>query len=407
MPKRSAEWSVWWATPVRARLYVTAIVGLALLICLTSLAEVKASELVSLAGLLVVGVANVELGRLAEGGRVDQQRLHKGLSAWPFAAALLLPVGLAGWTAGAVYTHAWFRGIRITRWKWIGSWAVVVLSAAGASALFHTANTGPLPAPGSLRVLGAVGLALVVFLGIETALLAAISRLNSPDDEAYLRAQLATRAFYFVEACVLATGAVAAVLFRYWPGFLLLALPAFGLIQRGLLHQPLKEEARCDAKTGLLNYEAWRSAATAVLPSLRRAHPHVAALLIDVDHFKSVNDVHGHLIGNDVLTGIASAVIACTHKTDVVGRFGGDEFCALLSAATPAEAETVAERIRAEISAMTFSDPDLRITISIGLAVTGAEAPWIDLLDLVATADRALYEAKREGRDRVHVRSAA
>ncbi|HEX2698581.1 MAG TPA: GGDEF domain-containing protein [Acidimicrobiales bacterium] len=400
------EWDRYWTIPVAARLYNALLVVCALAVSLDARSCLTWGRTATLAGLLVAGLANGELGRLAEGGRVERQRIHKGLSAWPLAAALLIGPAAAGITAAVVYTHASVRGIRITRWKWIGSWAIVTLSALAASATMRLAVGTNLPATGSERAMVGVAAALVAFLACETVLLGVISRLNSPEDEVYLRAQLADAGFYLVEASVLASGALVAVLYRYWPGFIVLAGPASFLMQRGMLHEPLRDEARHDPKTGLLHSEAWRSAAEAALAHARRERRHAAVVIVDVDHFKKVNDTYGHLLGDDVLAETASAVVGSVRGTDLVGRFGGDEFCALVICDTAADASAAAERIRTRIGALSFSDPTLSVTASVGVVVVSPVRAGVDLAALIEGADQALYEAKTAGRDRVCARVA-
>ena len=388
-----------------ARLYNGAVVLAALGASLAAIIARPGLGCVGAALALVAGgVAVVELGRLAEGGRVDRQRIHKGLSAWPLAGALLLPMGLAGWVAAAVYIHAWARGIRVTRWKWIGSWGIVTLSALGATGAFRAINGDVILSPsGSGRTFVAVLVAVITFLAVEAAGFFAISRLNDIDDERYLRAQLASPAFYAVELAVLGSGALAAVLYGYWPGFLALGGPALMLMQRGMLHQPLQHEARHDAKTGVLNCEAWRATASSALGHARRQEEHIAVAVVDIDHFKAVNDVFGHLAGDDVLAGTADAIVDCVRSTDLVGRFGGDEFCALLFCAGPDDAVATAERIRRQIERLAFTDPRLGITVSVGLATAPLAAAGgpVDLPELMAAADRSLYRAKHDGRNRV------
>jgi diguanylate cyclase (GGDEF)-like protein len=396
---------VWWRTPAPARVYNGFVVLAAIGVSLAAVIARPGRGCIGAAlALIAGGVAVVELGRLAEGGRVDRQRIHKGLSAWPLAGALLLPLGLAGWVAAAVYIHAWMRGMRITLWKWIGSWGIVTLSALAATGAFRAINGDVILDPtGSGRSFLAVMAALATFLVVETAGFFVISRLNDPEDEQYLRAQLASPAFYAVELAVLGSGALAAVLYGYWPGFLTLAGPALMLMQRGMLHQPLQHEARHDAKTGVLNCEAWRATASSALGHARRQEQLVAVAVVDIDHFKTVNDVFGHLAGDDVLARTADAIVGCVRSTDLVGRFGGDEFMALLFCAGRDDALATAERIRRQIERLSFTDPRLGVTVSIGLAtapVTGVPSA-VDLAELMAAADRSLYRAKDDGRNRV------
>jgi len=175
------------------------------------------------------------------------------------------------------------------------------------------------------------------------------------------------------------------------------------LMQRGMLHQPLQHEARHDAKTGVLNCEAWRATASSALGHARRQEQLVALAVVDIDHFKAVNDVFGHLAGDDVLAGTADAIVGCVRSTDLVGRFGGDEFCALLFCAGPDDAVATAERIRRQIERLTFADPRLGVTVSVGLATAplAVAGGTVDLPELMAAADRALYRAKHDGRNRV------
>ena len=404
----AGEWAAWWRTPRPARIYNALVVVVAAGVTLAApfVARPGIRCTGAMLALIAGGVAVVELGRLAEGGRIDRQRIHKGLSAWPLAAALLIPTGLAGWVAAAVYVHAWARGIRITRWKWIGSWGIVTLSALASAGMFRVVNGYEiLQSSGSATRFAAVLAAMATFLVAESAGFFIASRVNDPADEQYLRAQLASPSFYVVEGAVLGSGAVCAVLYGYWPGFLLLGGPALMLMQRGLLHQPLQHEARHDSKTGVLNCEAWRATASSALGHARRQEQLVAVAVVDIDHFKAVNDVFGHLAGDDVLARTADAIVGCVRSTDLVGRFGGDEFCALLFCAGQDDALATAERIRRQIAQLSFTDPRLGITVSVGLATAPVAETGVggvlDLAELMAAADRALYRAKHDGRNRV------
>ena len=124
-------------------------------------------------------------------------------------------------------------------------------------------------------------------------------------------------------------------------------------------------------------------------------------LLADVDHFKQVNDTYGHLTGDAVLRTLAAEMRQQVRESDLVGRFGGEEFAILLSGTTAEEACRVAERIRRGVGVVRVLTKDMivGVTVSIGVAVLGSHGG--DLGELLDAADLALYRAKRAGRDRV------
>ena len=129
----------------------------------------------------------------------------------------------------------------------------------------------------------------------------------------------------------------------------------------------------------------------------------LALLLVDVDHFKRVNDSHGHLTGDEVLRALAAGLRQQVRESDVVGRFGGEEFTVLLPRTDGAGAYGIAERLRANAATLSVAAADARInvTVSIGVAVLGQHGN--DLFELLAAADVALYRAKDAGRDQVRI----
>ncbi len=402
LPRRVNAFQEWWSIPVAARVYALLVVAAALAVSVGSLSVLHTTPDTAVLFLAIVGVAiaNSELGRLVEGGRVYDDRANKGLSAWPFAAALVLPVGLAGWVAICVFSHARLRGMKVALWKWTGTWASITLSAFVAGLVFQTAQHGALPADGSARVLGLVAAVAVIFVAVEAAVSCGFAYLNTAKAEAALRRWLAEPDFYLTEFGVLATGAVTAVLLTYWLGFVLVTVPIYAVMQRAMVHDHLKHEATHDGKTGLLNSETWRTVADYAVERARSSGSPLAVLMMDLDHFKDVNDVHGHLFGDVVLTRTADALMRLTRGADVVGRFGGEEFCLVLHNSEE-EARAAGERIRSALAALRFQSANVRVTTSIGIAMLlpGDELSTLD--DLVAAADRALYRAKQAGRNRV------
>jgi diguanylate cyclase (GGDEF)-like protein len=124
---------------------------------------------------------------------------------------------------------------------------------------------------------------------------------------------------------------------------------------------------------------------------------------VDVDHFKRVNDRHGHLIGDQVLRSLATELRQQVRESDVVGRFGGEEFTILLPRTDATEACGIAERLRtsAGLLRVCASEARINVTVSIGVAVLGQHGG--DLFELLAAADVALYRAKDAGRNTVRL----
>jgi two-component system, cell cycle response regulator len=126
-----------------------------------------------------------------------------------------------------------------------------------------------------------------------------------------------------------------------------------------------------------------------------------AALMIDVDHFKDINDRHGHRIGDCVLQGVSAILRVNLREVDLVARYGGEEFVVIVAASDENSAVNVAERLRIAIE-QALIEPEVRVTVSIGVA---ASATAFSALSLIEQADSALYEAKRSGRNKVTLRS--
>jgi diguanylate cyclase (GGDEF)-like protein len=168
--------------------------------------------------------------------------------------------------------------------------------------------------------------------------------------------------------------------------------------RRARAERQLEEMATTDALTGLINR---RKFDRVIDEEWRRAHrlgTPVALLMIDADHFKSFNDSFGHQAGDEVLVGIALCIADSVHRAgDCAARYGGEEFAVLLPGLTPFSALEVAELIRLKVQQWSAGQPG--VTISIGVASltpTGA-LPWSAL---VSAADKALYAAKDDGRNR-------
>jgi diguanylate cyclase (GGDEF)-like protein len=174
---------------------------------------------------------------------------------------------------------------------------------------------------------------------------------------------------------------------------------ASAALARALSHRAAEARATTDPLTGLPN-RRYFDEFVGLLAQGRRAGDAVGILMVDIDKFKALNDKHGHATGDEVLRGVASAIVSAVREDDVPARFGGEEFVVLLRNPGPGVAVEVGERIRAAVRGI-----DLRpygvppVSVSIGVAV--ANDPDEDVGSLIEIADRALYSAKRRGRDRV------
>lgn len=180
----------------------------------------------------------------------------------------------------------------------------------------------------------------------------------------------------------------------------------FLIMQRERAERALHTLAMHDALTGLLNRRSFAELGERELARARRTGAAIAALMLDIDHFKHVNDTFGHPAGDRVLADLAAGLKRWLRAGDLVSRYGGEEFCLMLPSTGAADALAVAERIRAGVAASPMGALPTAVTVSIGVAAfNGLHA--VDLAAIIACADEALYQAKRDGRNRVVMIGAA
>ena len=161
----------------------------------------------------------------------------------------------------------------------------------------------------------------------------------------------------------------------------------------------LEQLRRTDAQTGLLSREHLLEHAEAALRACARDARPACLLMIDIDHFKSINDRHGHGAGDEAIAAVAQAIRGCIRAEDVAGRYGGDEFLALCLGAMAQEVEGIAQRIREAVAGLRPGPALAPLSCSIGIAALGPGV--VDLRAWLGAVDQALYRAKAEGRNRV------
>ncbi len=160
--------------------------------------------------------------------------------------------------------------------------------------------------------------------------------------------------------------------------------------------------ARKDTLTGLYSRRYMDEQLPGLMKAHRRNRQALSLLIIDLDHFKAINDNHGHLVGDEVLWRVAEAVRATVRTADSAVRYGGEEFCVILPGTDAPEAAHVGERVRRSISRLNLDSlsPGLRVTASVGVATLEEDE---ELHEWLQRADLALYAAKHGGRNQVHI----
>ncbi|HEY4844156.1 MAG TPA: GGDEF domain-containing protein [Candidatus Dormibacteraeota bacterium] len=204
------------------------------------------------------------------------------------------------------------------------------------------------------------------------------------------------------DLALMSVGALGSLLWLTNPWLAPLCLGPLFLIYRSLLVANLQEEARTDPKTELANMKHWNQLAQAEIERARRFRRPLSVVLADFDLLRDVNNRHGHLMGDEMIRRVADAIRAAVREYDVPARFGGDEFVVLMPETTLPEAMTVAERIRQGVESIVLkgaAGSSLAASVSVGVALFPGHGRTTT--DLLAAADRAVYQAKALGRNRV------
>lgn len=165
-------------------------------------------------------------------------------------------------------------------------------------------------------------------------------------------------------------------------------------------HEIIHRMTVTDGLTDLANRKQLDTILEEEIPRARRHGRDLSLLMLDIDHFKSVNDTHGHLTGDSVLRGLAGILQRRLRPSDRLGRYGGEEFCVILPETSLPNAAKIGEELRSIVEAHAFvaEDKNIRVTISVG---AGTLREGMSLADLYRTADEMLYRAKRTGRNKV------
>jgi diguanylate cyclase (GGDEF)-like protein len=169
----------------------------------------------------------------------------------------------------------------------------------------------------------------------------------------------------------------------------------------GRLVQQLQWRSRHDGLTGLLNRRAMQEAIDQQLARSRRAGDTFAVVMLDLDHFKAINDRYGHPVGDEALKHVATLLQAGIRDVDRIGRFGGEEFVLLMPSMSLADAALAAEKLRERLAMQPLPRPEGPLPLAASWGVAEWKGPAEDAARVLLRADQALYSAKHGGRNRV------
>ncbi len=420
---RPTRWTIW-SQPARVITPVLLVeataVGLFVLDVLRG-GVVERSDWFAAGMLCALGVLHTEIAVGLERLRRQVANTPHGdlSSVWTFAGAVLLPPALTTAVVLVIFTHQWFRvwrSVGVPAYRHLFSTATVVLACHAALAVVRYSAQVPLPDLVGPQQLLTLTLAILVYLTVNTGLVAAAIALSAPQTRPSTAQLIGHWDDNVLEVATLCLGGLVAIALGSHPWQVPLVMAPLLVLHRAVLVRQLEEVAATDSKTGLLNAAAWHTRAAKELRRAQRGQTSAALLILDLDHFKSVNDDHGHLAGDQVLSAVAGALRGEVREHDLVGRFGGEEFVVLLpgmgregrDARGSAELYAIAERIRHRINTMTVAVSTARGSLTVaGLSasVGGSTFPdhGVQLEQLLQVADSALYDAKRDGRNAVRI----
>jgi diguanylate cyclase (GGDEF)-like protein len=404
------DW-LWWQLPPVLRCYVAAV-AVAAVVVIAVAADLNTWRFFDVAKFVILLCCGAVSVAATPRIMYEYPGLTRDFSTmWVLPTAILLPPVYAAIMPIPLFTIMQLFVHRGVPHRAVFTAASVGLAYAGASVLFRLfpASFAGVSVGSGLHALTwivAVTACELLAGRVQHFLVAGAVKLSDPTvrmRDMDLSLQALEGDFLKTDLAVLITLAVAVT-----PTLLVIALPTVFLVRRFLEHPVLVAQSRVDAKTGLLNVSTWEREAESELSRAMRTRAPLALALVDIDHFKLVNDTHGHLVGDKVLKCVAQALTSHLRDYDRAGRFGGEEFVLLLAQTNENDACRIAERLRSHVAGMAVpiddrpSSPTVSLTISIGVTAMERGATC-ELTDLLAAADSALYKAKQTGRNKIAV----
>jgi diguanylate cyclase (GGDEF)-like protein len=369
------------------------------------------TEVIRFAALLGCGIVAIESTRAVK-------EVHGAISrdlqtVWYLAIAISLPPAYAFTAPLLLMGYKLVRISQMVVHRRVFSAATISLGYGCASIVFRLfphSIAGPHPGISSHALSWAAAVALCGIIGllVNNALLLVAIRLSEPT--ASFREMLGSREAIVSELVEFSLAISVALIVSINPVLMILALPSIILYRRYLMSAQLIAQARIDAKTGLLNAVTWRREASAEFSRALRTGAPLSLAMVDIDHFKNVNETAGRDVGDKLLRDVAGMLSEQMHGAGLIGRFGGEEFAILLPRTDGDEAKRISERLRDHIAGEPIAIESgnqagfvFRLTVSIGVAVINESRRA--LAELIGAADSALDQAKSTGWNKVYMLS--
>ena len=406
------NWALWRRRPVQVAFMLTAeAVAVAILAVSFARSPIPSgNDWINFAILAAGATVHIQLTQRQEERRRNRTKtvLIDLTAVWTFSAAMILPVPLILSVIAVIRLQHWFIARRPAHNFIFSS---ITHGLAGALAHLTYTGLGPhlLGRPGwgdFLREFGTIVVTGAIYEAIQIAYVGGVLLLGSPAGRT-VRNVLGSPADNMLEAITIGLGAVTAILLAAVPPMVAVMAVVTVVFNRLAELDQLQNDVRTDPKTGILNMRGWSEAAERALERTARSGDQLALLMVDLDHFKWINDTYGHPAGDDVLRTVAQTLDEVTRPSDLVGRFGGEEFLVLLPDIDEEATWDAAERIRIAIAKLHMVTTDKRgdpatiadRTTSIGVARHPRHGDTLERL--LQSADAAVYLAKENGRDQV------
>jgi diguanylate cyclase (GGDEF)-like protein len=408
--RKIRSWQIWSVpNPLRGYLLVITALGIASAATATVFTTWTFSDLARFAALLACALVAIESTR-----RVKE--VHGALSrdlqtVWYLAIAVGLPPAYAFLAPVPLTVYKLWRMPQLIVYRRVFSNATLSLAYGCSSLTFHAlprAVAGDHPGTGSHALAWTGVVALCGLLGWLINHVLLLIAINLSDPTARFRELLGTRESVTSDLVELSLAVTVSLIVAINAVLMVLALPSIALYRRYLMNAQWIAHARMDAETGLLNAVTWRREATAEFSRAQRTHAPLALAMVDIDHFKSINETAGQAVRDQLLRDIAGMLREQLPGHDLIGRFGGEEFAILLPQTSREEARQISERLRDRIAGEPIAIESgsqagyiFRLTVSIGVAVLNESRRA--LTELIGEADSALDKAKSTGWSKVVV----